>query len=230
MQKQKSKPLSSSEPIQKLNNQNRFPKWRLLFFISIGLIYWIFKINTDLRELIHEMNTTPTASGANKPINVAKPIQIADESILKSQPSPPLMPTQDNSPPVIGNSIDMFSWIGGIDENLKSSCLSPSNRQIGGSVESGTSNTRIQAEGLWCFFDNTTQLYEIRMDAPFAGSVDEIHIGDPSNRLNVLGAPDRQIALIPGKPESLFYKLGSVYTLRIERDNANMIETMLIIK
>src|SRR5450830_1619077 len=235
-------PTSIPSSIQSSDLWDRAPYWRFLIYLGAFLsALWIVLLNFDPKEPIelkdrhfkspgyvvsderqgssisspvpNTINTTQTFTPTNQLI------KNTDDSVEKSQPLAPAMPDAKESPVFVGNSTDMFSWIGGISQDLKNNCQSSLNRHPGGSVEPGTSYIRLQAEGIWCFFDSTTQLYEIRMDTPFSGSVSGIHIGDPSDRLRLLGAPYKQIALIPSKPESLFYKLGSGFTLRIERSN-----------
>jgi hypothetical protein len=49
---------------------------------------------------------------------------------------------------------------------------------------------RVPLEGLFFFFDKDSTLYQVRMDAPFAGSVQGIRIGDLLDKvLQQLGQP-----------------------------------------
>ena len=49
---------------------------------------------------------------------------------------------------------------------------------------------RVPLEGLFFFFDKDSTLYQVRMDAPFGGSLQGIRIGDPVDKvLQQLGQP-----------------------------------------
>jgi hypothetical protein len=135
-------------------------------------------------------------------------------------------------PEGIAISTEMFSWIEGVTQEKKNDCLSTAKRQPF-LRNPGTTYVRLPSEGLQCFFDTTDQLYDIRLEAPFHGSVSGIRLGDSEDRLQKLGSPFKRDSVprntLHKVREDLFYDLGDALLLHVELDNNNIIRTMWVV-
>jgi len=152
--------------------------------------------------------------------------QVSSESTYRS-----IKPSPQPKPDLIDASMEMVNWLDGTSQKVKNSCQSLSNREPSKSVMPGTTQVRVRAEGVWCFFDSTGQPYDIRVEAPFSGSIAGIRIGDSLIQLQqVLGNPIKRVQIAPNMPETLFYKLGNSFLLRIQLTRSDLVETMFIVR
>lgn len=105
----------------------------------------------------------------------------------------------------------------------------------------GDTSLRDRASGLWLFFGVDTRLRTIRLEAPFAGTVAGLRIGDDSARLRTaLGDPLPAPPLPPTLPESVRrsiadsearrhrYAPDPSYGVIFETDTAGLITAMLL--
>ena len=82
-----------------------------------------------------------------------------------------------------------------------------------------TQEARFMRQGIWLFFDPSQQVREIRLDAPFGGAIQGIHIGDPiSTLLTVLGNPDVPLFAFAGDLAYVYDRSGVAYRFDVGKD------------
>lgn len=98
-------------------------------------------------------------------------------------------------------------------------------------LPSGAKQLRLKTKGIWVFFDSNDRTYTIRLDAPFAGNVAGVKIGDPRAFLvKSLGEPPKVVKL-PGKgPAPYLYYLDDTTTVRFDFDQDDKISSIYIFK
>jgi hypothetical protein len=99
-------------------------------------------------------------------------------------------------------------------------------------VNRGTTALRLKTKGVWFFFTREGKIYTIRLDAPFAGKVGGIKIGDTvTQMIKVLGRPAKTPKQIsPLQPRSYIYYLDDVTTANFQANTDDEIETVFLIK
>ena len=94
--------------------------------------------------------------------------------------------------------------------------------------DDGSRGLRLKTKGVWFFFDKSGKIDNIRLDAPFKGSVNGVKIGDSTARMReVLGEPAKTV-----KPPfgGFVYYIDDRTTARINVDSDDNIETIFLIK
>jgi hypothetical protein len=95
----------------------------------------------------------------------------------------------------------------GFPDEAGKDCLAATLRQPTQSTTPGMTQSRLPSHGLWCFFDGTGSLHEVRMDLPYSGAVDGVHLGDSVEGVKAkLGEPATQRAF--GTREAYIYNRG----------------------
>jgi hypothetical protein len=95
----------------------------------------------------------------------------------------------------------------GFPDEAGKDCLAATLRQLTQSTIPGMTQSRLPSHGLWCFFDGTGSLHEVRMDLPYSGAVDGVRLGDSIEGVKVkLGEPATQRAF--GTREAYIYNRG----------------------
>jgi hypothetical protein len=101
-------------------------------------------------------------------------------------------------------------------------------------VRRNTKSLRLKTKGIWVFFDQDGRSYNIRLDAPFAGNIAGVKIGDSRARLQeTLGKPHKVIkSVFPStlRPEPYLYYIDDLTTVRFDFDGDGEIETAFILK
>lgn len=78
---------------------------------------------------------------------------------------------------------------------------------------------RYPQQGVWIFFDPNQQIREIRLDPPFDGAIEGIHIGDPISKLHsVLGSPDVPVFAFAGDLAHVYDRSGVAYRFDVGKD------------
>lgn len=78
---------------------------------------------------------------------------------------------------------------------------------------------RFVQRGIWLFFDPNQTIREIRLDTPFSGAIQGIHLGDPiSKLLTVLGSPDVPPFAFSGDLAHVYDRSGVAYRFDVGRD------------
>jgi len=98
-------------------------------------------------------------------------------------------------------------------------------------VRKNTKQLRLTAMGIWVFFDQDGKVYNIRLDAPFAGSIGGVRIGDSwSTLVERLGKPARVLE-IPGKSgqQPYLYHLDDRTSVRFDFNLDGEVETVFIV-
>jgi hypothetical protein len=98
---------------------------------------------------------------------------------------------------------------------------------------SGTTFLRLKTKGVWCFFGKDGKVYTIRLEAPFAGKINGVKIGDSlAQMLKVLGNPDklRKPFAKTDFGKSYIYYLDDVTTADFEMDTDGQVETVFLAK
>ena len=98
-------------------------------------------------------------------------------------------------------------------------------------VKTATS-LRLKTKGVWFFFDQDT-IYTIRLEAPFAGSVNGLRIGDSEAKMReALGKPVKLIKPIGGDdgPRNYIYHLDDITTANVEVNPDNEVETIFLVR
>ena len=97
-----------------------------------------------------------------------------------------------------------------------------------------TKQLRLKTRGIWTFFDQTNQVYNIRLDAPFPGNVGGVKIGDSHAHLvKTLGKPAKTLKIGPALPDRIdpvLYYIDDVTTVRFDFDRDGLIETIFVMK
>ena len=97
----------------------------------------------------------------------------------------------------------------------------------------GSTSLRLKTKGVWFFFDRSGKIYTIRLDAPFAGKVAGIKIGDTTARMmKVLGKPAKTpVPITNMMPRSFIYYPDDTTTVQFQTaPNTEDIETIFIVK
>jgi hypothetical protein len=103
------------------------------------------------------------------------------------------------------------------------------------SVQPDTKELRLKSKGISVFFDRSGKAYNIRLDAPFKGSIKGIKIGDSRVALvQKFGEPVRVIKSVSGRPvqnrqEPYIYYIDDRTTARFDFDRDDVIETVFIV-
>ena len=80
------------------------------------------------------------------------------------------------------------------------------------SVTPGSTALQLENMGIWFFFNQSGEIYTIRLESPFQGSIKGVKIGDSSRKvINTLGKPDplrrpRASGNLPGLFNDLYYR------------------------
>jgi hypothetical protein len=123
------------------------------------------------------------------------------------------------------------------------------------SIYKGATALRLKTRGVWFFFDRNGRIYTIRLDAPFAGTIKGIRIGDTAAKvLDVLGQPiipkPPQQSASPGflyrfddevmlprppplpkfGPPGFLYRLDDDVMAKLDLDDDNQVETVFLSK
>jgi hypothetical protein len=78
---------------------------------------------------------------------------------------------------------------------------------------------RFPQQGIWLFFDPNQQIREIRLDTPFSGAIQGIHIGDPiSKLLSTMGNPDVPVFAFAGDLAHVYYRADVAYRFDVGKD------------
>jgi hypothetical protein len=97
-----------------------------------------------------------------------------------------------------------------------------------------TKALRLRTKGIWVFFDQTGRTYTIRLDAPFAGNVAGVQIGEPRAALVAkLGKPAKIIKKQPQfskRLEVYLYYIDNLTSVRFHFDRDDEIETIFVSK
>jgi tetratricopeptide (TPR) repeat protein len=92
----------------------------------------------------------------------------------------------------------------------------------------GAKSLLIPNKGTCFFFDQTGNIYTIRLDAPFQGRVAGVKIGDSSEIvLKSLGNPSKRIPM-PGLPDAFVYRPDSTFSANIRFNRAEVVETIFV--
>jgi len=101
-------------------------------------------------------------------------------------------------------------------------------------VQTNTKQLRLKTQGIWVFFDQDGKAYNIRLDAPFAGNIGGVKIGDSKAALTEkLGKPAKVMkGMMPGfrTQEPYLYYIDDRTTVRFDFDRDGEIETAYILK
>ncbi len=101
-------------------------------------------------------------------------------------------------------------------------------------VQRNTKALRLKTRGIWVFFDQDGRAYNIRLDAPFAGNVGGVQIGNSRALLvEKLGKPAKVLKdMVMGlnKFEPYLYYIDDRTTVRFDFDRDGEIETMFVLK
>jgi hypothetical protein len=97
-------------------------------------------------------------------------------------------------------------------------------------TEENTTQLRLKTRGVWFFFDMDGKIYTIRLDAPFAGAINGVKIGDTREKMfEVLGQPIRTLKpLTEAGPYSYIYYLDDDTTANFTADADGKIETVFL--
>lgn len=80
-------------------------------------------------------------------------------------------------------------------------------------------DARFAQQGLWIFFDPNQQIREIRLDPPFIGVIQGIHLGDPvSILLSTMGPPDVPVFAAAGDLAYVYHRTGVTYRFDVGHD------------
>ena len=101
-------------------------------------------------------------------------------------------------------------------------------------VQRNSKALRLKTRGIWVFFDQDGRAYNIRLDAPFAGNVAGVQIGQSRALLvEKLGKPAKVIKSVMiglGQSEPYLYYIDDLTTVRFDFDRDGEIETIFILK
>lgn len=102
------------------------------------------------------------------------------------------------------------------------------------SVRLGTTALRLKTKGIWVFFDKDGKAYNIRLDAPFAGGVGGVKIGNTRGFLvETLGKPAtvvKGVVPIANQLEPHIYYVDDRTTVRFDFDRDGQIDHIFITK
>ena len=97
-----------------------------------------------------------------------------------------------------------------------------------------TKQLRLKTKGIWVFFDKTGHVMNIRLDAPFAGNIGGVRIGDSIVLLEkTLGKPAKLLKMgiqLPDRNDPYLYYIGDITTARFDFDRDGQIETIFLFK
>jgi hypothetical protein len=99
-------------------------------------------------------------------------------------------------------------------------------------IEEGKTELRLRTKGVWFFFDKDNKIYTIRLDAPFAGAINGVRIGDSREKMmDVLGQPIKTLKpLSDSGPFSYIYYLDDDTTANFTVDSDGKLETVFLTK
>jgi hypothetical protein len=101
-------------------------------------------------------------------------------------------------------------------------------------VQSNTKALRLKTRGIWVFFDQEGRTYDIRLDAPFAGDVAGVQIGQSRSLLvEKLGNPAKILkgmAIDSNQADPYLYHIDDLTTVRFDFDQDDAIATIYILK
>jgi hypothetical protein len=94
----------------------------------------------------------------------------------------------------------------------------------------GATSLRLKGKGIWFFFTAESQIYTIRLDAPFTGRIKGIRVGDSLSKLqDALGTPVRVVkSLDPQAPRGYVYYLDDATTANFQVNAEDKVETVLV--
>ena len=97
-------------------------------------------------------------------------------------------------------------------------------------TEENTTQLRLKTKGVWFFFDMDGKVYTIRFEAPFAGAINGVRIGDTTERMiDVLGPPVRTVKpLTEAGPHSYIYNLDDDTTADFTTGAMGKVETVFL--
>jgi hypothetical protein len=96
----------------------------------------------------------------------------------------------------------------------------------------GRTQLRLKTKGVWFFFGKDGKIYTVRLDAPFAGSVNGVKIGDTPERMRqVLGKPIKTMKPFSDatEPDAFIYYLDDEMTANFHVEDGH-IETVFLSK
>jgi hypothetical protein len=96
----------------------------------------------------------------------------------------------------------------------------------------GATALRLKTKGVWFFFNREGKIYTIRLDAPFAGHIGGVKIGDSATTMmGTLGKPAKIPSTLSNfSPRSYIYYLDDVTTVSFRTNSDEEIETIFLIK
>lgn len=101
-------------------------------------------------------------------------------------------------------------------------------------TQRNTKALRLSAQGIWVFFDQEGRAYTIRLDAPFAGNIAGVQIGDTRALLEEkLGKPAKVMKSTGNdlnQSESYIYYIDGLTAVRFDFDQDGGIEKIFIVK
>jgi hypothetical protein len=101
-------------------------------------------------------------------------------------------------------------------------------------ISKNNKELRLRTRGLWVFFDDKGAAYNVRLDAPFAGSFGGVKIGDSyAQMVKLLGEPVKTLKMgisIPGQMDPVLYYPNDNSTLRFNFDRDGQVETVMLLK
>jgi hypothetical protein len=128
-----------------------------------------------------------------------------------------------------GLKISVGDTLGKVQEAYQTTREPEPERSAG--VKNATS-LRLKSKGVWFFFDQD-KIYTIRLEAPFAGSVNGLKIGDSEEKMReVLGKPVKVVKpfVSDRAPRNYIYHLDDITTANVEVNPDNEVETIFLVK
>jgi len=94
----------------------------------------------------------------------------------------------------------------------------------------GKTFIHLKTKGLWAFFNSAGKVETIRLEAPFAGVVGGVRIGDKLEHVKTtLGEPLKPPFEF-GRSMAHIYALTDVVSLRVDINKSGTVETLFLIK
>jgi len=145
--------------------------------------------------------------------------------------APPFFAWADSSTQIYGVPVGLGDTVQEVKAELRTN-MEPEEMATTPPSSSAERKTfiRLKTKGIWTFFNSAGRVDTIRLDAPFAGTVGGVRIGDRFATVKAtLGEPIKKPFPF-GQSMAYIYMLNDAVTLRVDINKSKTVETIFLIK